>query len=104
MVVNESGGSSGGREETKSLTFQGGATVDLPCRWGFDDMHNMLCPGYQRLVALHCRLPEGPDLVWKKLGGELPPQHQLTRNALRLQRVNINTTSKKNETKKGQTF
>ena len=64
----------------------------------------MLCPGCQRLVALHCRLPEGPDLVWKKLGGELPPQHQLTRNALRLQRVNINTTSKKNETKKGQTF
>jgi len=67
VVVNESGGSIGGfREETKSLTFQGGATVDLPCR-----------------------LPEGPDLVWKRVGGELPPQHQLTRNALRLLRVRV---------------
>ena len=101
MVVNESGGSSGGREETKSLTFQGGATVDLPCRWGFDDMH-MSVP---RLPEVYIsRLPEGPDLVWKKLGGELPPQHQLTRNALRLQRVNINITSKTNETKNEQTF
>jgi len=66
VVVNENGGSSGGREETQSLTFQGGATVDLPCR-----------------------LPEGPDLVWKRVGGELPAQHQLTRNALRLLRVRV---------------
>ena len=95
--MNESGGSSGGREETKSLTFQGGATVDLPCRLGFDDVHNMLV---HRLPEVYIyRLPEGPDLVWKKLGGELPPQHQLTRNALRLHRVIINTTSK-TQTKK----
>ena len=46
------------------------------------------------------RLPEGPDLVWEKVGGELPAQHQLTRNALRLLRVIVITiTSKTNETK-----
>ena len=35
--MNENGGSNGGREETQSLTFQGGATVDLPCRLTADD-------------------------------------------------------------------
>ena len=32
VVVNEIGLNSGGGEESQSLTFQGGATVDLPCR------------------------------------------------------------------------
>ena len=32
VVVNENGLNSGGGEESQSLTFQGGATVDLPCR------------------------------------------------------------------------
>jgi len=65
VVVNENGGSNGG-EQTQSLTFQGGATVDLPCR-----------------------LPEGPDLVWERIGGDLPAEHQQIRNALRLLRVRV---------------
>ena len=32
VVVNENGLNSVGGEESQSLTFQGGATVDLPCR------------------------------------------------------------------------
>ena len=32
VVVNENGLNSSGGEESQSLTFQGGATVDLPCR------------------------------------------------------------------------
>ena len=38
------------------------------------------------------RLPwPGDHHVWEKLGGELPPQHQLIRTALRLHRVIITT-------------
>jgi len=66
VVVNENGLNSVGGEESQSLTFQGGATVDLPCR-----------------------LPESPDLVWERVGGELPSQHQIIRNALRIFRVRV---------------
>ena len=37
------------------------------------------------------RLPRPGDHVWEKLGGELPPLHQLIRTALRLHRVIITT-------------
>ena len=54
VVVNENGGSSGG-EQTQSLTFQGGATVDLPCRLDGDNHSDDNDPGCQRVLTLSGR-------------------------------------------------
>ena len=45
------------------------------------------------LIVPSTRLPESPDLVWERVGGELPSQHQIIRNALRIFRVSINILS-----------